>query len=215
MSTAELISTRTDALQTRDLIVGRGGRLVARLPDLSLAPGDAARIIGPSGAGKSTALFTLAGLLPAVSGASAVGGDAGQGRLRRGVGMIFQDLGLLAGLSVLDNVRAAAFAQGRRQDDAHARVLLDRLGLGELSRRPVERISRGEAQRVALARALHLRPAVILADEPTASLDDASAAEVAALLAEAAREEGAALLIATHDGRLNVRFPVAVMLEAA
>jgi putative ABC transport system ATP-binding protein len=193
------------------LDVGRDGRAIARLAPARLAPGSAWRLPGPSGSGKTTALFTLAGLLPPVAG-SVTWADTGA-PLRRGeAAVVFQDLLLVDGLSVLENVLLAPFALARPQDAAAARALLDRLGVGHLAGRRADRLSRGEAQRVAVARALVGAPRLLLADEPTASLDDAHAAATADLLLEAAAASGAALVIATHDSRLAARIPQALAL---
>lgn len=197
--------------------MGYRGRAVARVPDLSLVRSEAALLLGASGSGKSTALFTIGGLLAPLAGSVAFPDPPATGKTGkagRGVGIVFQDIHLLSGLSVLDNVLLAAFAVGARQDRARAADLLSRLGLAGVARRPAETLSRGEAQRVALARAMLLKPAVILADEPSASLDDESAEAVAELLIGAAEETGAALLIATHDARLKARIGRSVTVEA-
>jgi len=193
------------------LDVGRDGRVVARLAAARLTPGSAWRLPGPSGSGKTTALFTLAGLLPPVAGA-VTWSDTGA-PLRRGeAAVVFQDPLLVDGLSVLENVLLAPFALGRPQDAVAARAVLDRLGIDHLAGRRADRLSRGEAQRVAVARALVSAPRLLLADEPTASLDDAHAAATADLLLEAAATSGAALVIATHDSRLAARVPDALTL---
>lgn len=193
------------------LDVGRDGRAIARLAPARLAPGSAWRLPGPSGSGKTTALFTLAGLLPPVAGAVTWAHTGAP--LRRGeAAVVFQDLLLVDGLSVMENVLLAPFALGRPQGTAAARALLDRLGVGHLAGRRADRLSRGEAQRVAVARALIGAPRLLLADEPTASLDDAHAAATADLLLEAAAVSGAALVIATHDSRLALRIPQAFAL---
>lgn len=193
------------------LDVGRDGRAIARLAPARLAPGSAWRLPGPSGSGKTTALFTLAGLLPPVAG-SVTWADSGAALRRGEAAVVFQDLLLVDGLDVLENVLLAPFALGRPQDAAAARALLDRLGVGHLGGRRADRLSRGEAQRVAVARALIGAPRLLLADEPTASLDDVHAAATADLLLEAAAASGAALVIATHDSRLAARIPQALAL---
>lgn len=194
-------------LRLRGLTVGRAGRAMATVPDIDLSEGQGALLLGASGSGKSTALFTLAGLLAPLAGSASLEGYAlgpGMPGCDR-VGMVFQDVHLLTGLSVLDNVLLAAFARGSRQDSGAARQVLSQLGLAELMARRAETLSRGEAQRVAIARTVLMRPSLILADEPTASLDDGNADRVADLLLDAAGRTGAALLIATHDHRLKRR----------
>lgn len=194
-------------LRLEGLVVGRRGHAVARIPDIVLGAGEGALLLGRSGAGKSTALFTLAGLLAPISGSLTVScqpSDTGA-ETQPAVGLVFQDVHLLSGLSVLDNILLAPFVKGLRQDAGEARRALAAVGLASLAGRRAETLSRGEAQRVAIARALFIRPALILADEPTASLDDDNAEAVADLLQDAARRTGAAFVIATHDQRLRRR----------
>lgn len=202
-------------LQAERLLVGRAGQAIATLDDVVLNGGEAALILGPSGSGKSTALFTLAGLLSPVGGLVRLDGETISGlsphartRLRgRRIGMVFQDMHLLSGLSVLDNLLLAPFACGAPQDAGAARRKLADLGLEPLAGRRAETLSRGEAQRVAVARAMLMTPRLILADEPTASLDDDNAAQVAGLLLDAAARTGAVLVVATHDQRLKSQIP--------
>ncbi|PIB95669.1 ABC transporter ATP-binding protein [Caulobacter sp. X] len=209
-------------LTVRDLVAGYGQAPVARLSWLSLESGQAALLLGPSGAGKTSLLLAIAGLARIFGGDVEID-DQNLARLDRRrierfraahIGFVFQDLHLVTGLSVLDNVLLAPFASGRVQDRDRARFLLERLGLGEAAKRPAETLSRGQAQRVAIARALLQTPRLILADEPTASLDDGACERVADLLLEGARESGAALLIATHDQRLRARIGQVVEIEA-
>ena len=134
-------------------------------------------------------------------------GSAGRARLRaRLVGVVFQRASLLERLSVLDNVRLCAALAGldpRAAEREARRVFIEeRLGIGALAERRPSQLSGGEEQRAAVARALVHRPALVLADEPTACLDGASGRGVAEALATLARERGAAVLVATHDARL-------------
>lgn len=201
-------------LRVKNLAAGYRNRAVARLTSLDLSGGQAALLIGASGVGKTTLLLAIAGLARRFGGEVDFGDGASPHRLARSIGFVFQDLHLIAGLNALDNVLLAPFACGVRQDRPRALALLDSLGLSALAKRPAERLSRGEAQRVAVARAMLMAPKVLLADEPTASLDDAACADVTELLLRASAETGAALLIATHDARLKARIPVHVMAEA-
>ena len=203
------------------LASGYGARPVARLGHLTLAPGEAALLTGPSGSGKTTLLLAIAGLARRHAGRATVGGidlhdlpPARRDRFRgRSIGFVFQDLHLVTGLSALDNVLLAPYAAGAPQDRARALALLGELGLGGLAHAAAARLSRGQAQRVAIARAVLQKPKLILADEPTASLDDEAAAAVCDLLLAAAAANGAALVIATHDRRLRERIARQVAIE--
>ena len=210
------------ALWVDNLTAGYAGRPVARLDHLRLENGAAALLLGPSGSGKTTLLLALAGLAERISGSVQVAGVAPSSLDRRRldrfrgntIGFVFQNVHLVTGLTLHQNVLLAAYATGARQDATRARELIERLGVGAAADERAEKVSRGQAQRAAIARALLLRPRLILADEPTASLDDASCAAVADVLRRSAQEEGAALLIATHDHRLREHFSTVITVEA-
>jgi lipoprotein-releasing system ATP-binding protein len=189
---------------------------------LDLAPGDALVVTGPSGSGKSTLLHILGTLDRPSSGTVTIGGsdpfqlsEPELARFRnRSVGFVFQDHHLLPQYSVLENVLLPTLAFPDGQGGAHearARELLDRVGLGHrLGHRPAE-LSGGERQRAAVARALLGKPALLLCDEPTGSLDRAAAGAVADLLFELHdlyRAEGAVLVTVTHSLDLAARFPL-------
>jgi putative ABC transport system ATP-binding protein len=203
------------------LVVGYSGQAVARLPALKLQAGQAALILGASGSGKTSLLLSMAGLVEILGGRVQIGDTdmvalpaTAKDRFRgRRIGLIFQDIHLIAGLSVLDNLLLAPYAAGLPQDRARALALLATLGLEAKAHRPAETLSRGQAQRAAIARAMLLKPQLILADEPTASLDDEACGIVGDLLTAAAAESGAALLVATHDHRLKARIPMSVAAE--
>ncbi|WDF70917.1 ABC transporter ATP-binding protein [Novosphingobium sp. KACC 22771] len=200
-------------LKVTNLVAGYARRALARLECLTVAQGEAALLTGPSGAGKTTALLAIAGLADVLEGKVIVAGQdmaglsARQRDRHRGshIGTIFQDLHLIPGLSVIDNLLLAPFASRQRQDRARAIALLEKLGLAARIHARSETLSRGEAQRTAIARAMLVAPSLILADEPTASLDDDSCEAVLDLLLNAGRESGAALIIATHDSRVKSR----------
>jgi putative ABC transport system ATP-binding protein len=208
-------------LVVEDLVAGYGGVPVARLGALTLERGQAALILGASGSGKTSLLLAMAGLVDIHGGRLRVGDTdlaalplLQRDRYRgRHIGLVFQDIHLIAGLSVLENLLLAPYAAGLPQDRARASMLLERLGLGHKARVPAQTLSRGQAQRAAIARAMLLQPRLILADEPTASLDDDACRVVGDLLISAAEETGAALLIATHDQRLKSRIPLTVAAE--
>ena len=191
--------------------VRAGGRTILAIDALEVAAGTLCGIAGPSGGGKTTLLHLVAGLLrPARGSVRWAGADiAGLSEVERTawrrvhVGFVFQDFHLVPELTALDNVLLPVWfgAGSARPQRAAALALLARVGIATPARRAAV-LSRGEQQRVAIARALLHRPALILADEPTASLDGANAEAVGDLLIGAARETGATLLAVSHDRAL-------------
>jgi lipoprotein-releasing system ATP-binding protein len=186
--------------------------VVLREASLTLAAGQNAAIVGPSGSGKSTLLHIVGTLDSPTSGAVTLGGEnpftLDEPRLarfrNRNIGFVFQDHHLLPQLSVLENVLVPALAEGSPTGDTveRARELLARVGLAErMSHRPAE-LSGGERQRAGVARALLLKPALLLADEPTGNLDRKSAAAVGSLLVEMQQQERTMLLVVTHSAEL-------------
>lgn len=190
-------------------------------PDVSLPAGARALLRGPSGSGKSTWLGLVAGLLTPGSGrvhvdaveVTALAPRARDAWRAAALGFVPQRLHLSASLDVLGNLALPYVALGERPDGARIDSLLERLGLAGLARRRPQALSVGQMQRVAIARAVLRRPALLLADEPTASLDDRAAETVVGLLDDAAREAGATLVIATHDARVGTALPHATVVE--
>jgi putative ABC transport system ATP-binding protein len=176
--------------------------------DLDVAAGECVALVGRSGAGKSTLLHLLAGIDQAEAGSIAFDGQridtldeaARTAFRRRHLGLVFQNWNLVPSLSALDNLRLPLELVGVRGAAARerAQALLERLGLGELGHRFADEMSGGQQQRVAVARALVHAPSVLLADEPTGSLDAESAVAVMRLLVGACREAGASLVLVTH-----------------
>ena len=169
---------------------------------------------GASGSGKSTWMALAAGLLAATDGDITVAGQslralgkvAGDAWRARTVGFLPQKLHLSAALTVHDNLAMAQWAAGQPRDEGRIAQALTALDVQALAHRKPSQLSGGQAQRVALARAVLLKPKVILADEPTASLDDEAADASLALLRATAQRLGATLVIATHDARVNAFF---------
>ena len=188
----------------------------------SLAPGEAAAITGPSGSGKSTLLYILGALEPPSSGTVTLGGrnaftltPAQLADFRnQSIGFVFQDHCLLPQCSVVENVLVPTLVAGRAKraeggDRAGlARELIEQVGLGDrIDHRPGE-LSGGEKQRVAIARALIHEPRLLLCDEPTGNLDQASASTVASLLLDLHRRQQNILIVVTHSARLASEFPI-------
>jgi ABC-type lipoprotein export system ATPase subunit len=177
--------------------------------NLEVERGTFIAIEGPSGSGKTTLLGLLAGLEPPDDGTVTVLGHdlsrlsgAERARLRqRRIGIIFQSFGLIASLRVVENVGLPLLLAGvpDREREARSRLVLEEVGLGHVVGARVDELSGGERQRVGVARALVIEPALILADEPTGSLDEDNAAGVLQLLIDAVRRRGANLLLVTHD----------------
>lgn len=188
---------------------------VLRGADLSIAPGEIVALLGPSGSGKST-LLQAVGLLEGGFGGSIriTGTEAAQmnssertATRRDMLGFIYQFHHLLPDFNAIENVVLPQLVKGTSRADADARAseLLTTLGLGHrLTHRPSQ-LSGGEQQRVAVARALANRPALILADEPTGNLDEATAEIVFGEFLRLVRQEGSAALVATHNERLAAR----------
>jgi putative ABC transport system ATP-binding protein len=195
---------------------------VVTVPAWRTEAGEQWLLAGMSGSGKSTILHILAGLTRPTRGRVVVGGkdlsDLHAGALDRWrghtVGFVPQRLHLVAALDVRDNLRLAqAFAGGAR-DDARITQLLEALQIRELAGRYPRELSHGQAQRVAVARAVINRPQLLLADEPTASLDDAHAAMALELLRMQAVGVGATLVVASHDARVRAALPRTYALPA-
>jgi len=203
------------ALSIRDLRFGYpGASWSLAVPRFEIAPGEQVLLVGGSGRGKSTLLQVVAGLRDATGTVEVAGhridelrGAARDEARGRSIGMIFQTFNLLHGFTALENVLAGLMfsAMAPKEHEARARGLLQTLGIPD-PEAEVDRLSVGQQQRVAVARALAARPALVLADEPTASLDPENTATAMDLIQSACRADGAALLCTSHDPTLRARF---------
>lgn len=200
------------ALENVSLTLPSRAGPVAILKSVSLAarPGEALGIVGPSGSGKTSLLMVIAGLEPVTSGSLTVAGQnlAGRSeddlaRFRRDhIGIIFQSFHLIPTMTALENVAVPLEFKGAEDAEARAAHWLGRVGLGHrLSHYPGQ-LSGGEQQRVAIARALAAGARLLLADEPTGNLDSATGADIIRLLFDLREQEGATLLLVTHDEAL-------------
>ena len=201
---------------------GANDLVILREIDLAVTHGEAVAIVGASGSGKSTLLAILAGLdTPSIGNVDIDGQDIfaidedQRARLRAmNVGFVFQSFQLLPSLTALENVMLPLELSNDEKADELARQMLVRVGLGERLHHYPKHLSGGEQQRVALARAFVVRPKLLLADEPTGSLDADAGAEVIRLLFEMNREYGTTLVMVTHDETLAARCGRVVRLAA-
>src|SRR6266850_2716002 len=195
--------------------------VVLRGVNLSIAPGERVALTGESGSGKSTLLHLIAGLDQADGGEIWLGetrvsglSDAGRAALRRDrLGLVFQQFNLIPSLNVEDNLVFQARIAGRHDAVWHAE-LVERLGLGGLLKRYPEQLSGGQQQRVAIGRALAVKPLLLLADEPTGNLDEATADEVLSLARDLVARTGCGFLMVTHSVRLAATLDRQVNLHA-
>jgi putative ABC transport system ATP-binding protein len=198
-------------LRTTHLSFAYPNGAAMRFADVNVPQGDVLLLQGASGSGKSTLLALCCGLLTATGGRMEVAGqdvsrlsgaarDAWRGRT---VGFLPQRLHLTESLDVRGNLALVFFAAGLREEPAKIDAALQALDVAQLANRQPSELSGGQAQRVALARAVLLSPQIILADEPTASLDSEAAAQAIGLLLAAAQRCGATLVVATHDVRVT------------
>ena len=211
-------------LETRDVTkeYGKSAAPVRAVDGVSVAvkPGEFVAVVGPSGSGKTTLLALLAGLLTPTSGAVLIGGqdvarlsEGERARFRReNIGFTFQNNNLVPYLTAVENVELALRLKGKldKAGRERARELLGRLGLGEKLGSLPSQLSGGQQQRVAIARALVHQPLVVLADEPTASLDTERGLQVVEAFRDLVKEQGRAGVMVTHDLRM-VRFTDAVV----
>lgn len=191
--------------------------------DFSIPQGEHGLLLGESGSGKTTLLHIIGGLLrqyhgtvsiqdTALSALSEAALDSFRGRQ---IGFIFQRNHLISALTVEKNLALSPYLAGLPVDAARIDQVLASLGLQEKKKSRISELSHGQAQRVAIARAVLNKPSIILADEPTSALDDKNCERVISLLTDVARQNGATLLVATHDQRLKDRIRNRIDLTTA
>jgi putative ABC transport system ATP-binding protein len=219
-------TVRPPAIELADihLSLGRGAARVHILKgiSLSIARGDAVGFVGPSGSGKSTLLMTIAGLERPDRGSVAIAGKRIEGldedalaRFRGScIGIVFQSFHLIPTMTALENVAIPLELAGRPDAFERAREELKAVGLSDrLSHYPAQ-LSGGEQQRVALARALAPNPTILVADEPTGNLDEATGSTIIDLMFSLKRERGATLIVVTHDPTLAGRCDRTIRLRS-
>lgn len=193
-----------------------------RIPTFTLSKGSEMVIVGESGSGKTTLLNLIAGIITPDEGAVMLNGtdiatlsEAKRDRFRAAhVGCVYQTFNLLQGLTARENVLAATMFSGKKNNaEERATMLLARLGLKEKMHRRPRELSIGEQQRVAVARALVNTPALVLADEPTASVDARNARTVIDTMRELAHDESTSILTITHDAAVQAMFPISVAIS--
>jgi len=201
---------------------GEADLVILREIDLAVMPGEGVAVVGASGSGKSTLLAILAGLDTPTTGTVELAGEDlfaldedARAELRgRAVGFVFQSFQLLPSLTALENVMLPLELAGREDAEHAAREILAHVGLADRQQHYPKHLSGGEQQRVALARAFVVRPQLLLADEPTGSLDAQAGEQVIELLFRLNREAGTTLVMVTHDEHLAERCTRIVRLAA-
>jgi putative ABC transport system ATP-binding protein len=214
-----IIAVRGVAKSVQD---ASGSLDILRDIDFSVSKGETAAIVGASGSGKSTLLAIMAGLDTPSTGQVMLAGqsmfdlseDERAAVRAQHVGFVFQSFQLMPNLTALENVMLPLELAGRSDARSAATAMLQRVGLGERLKHLPKVLSGGEQQRVALARAFVVQPALLLADEPTGSLDHATGAAVMDLMFALNREQGTTLVLVTHDRQLAARCERMLVIEA-
>ncbi len=207
-------------LQSSGLKYSYPGQKALELPDLSCEPAGKLLITGQSGSGKTTLLHLISGLLRIQQGDVKLLGESLKGmsqsaldRFRgRHIGLVFQQARFISSLRVIDNVCAAQYFGTGKSDRQEAMRLLEALGIQSKAQGYTQGLSGGERQRLSIARALASKPEVVMADEPTSSLDDVHAEAVYHLLSTECSSRGASLIVVSHDQRLKDKFQNVVSL---
>lgn len=207
-------------IQTQNLTFSYAEKVNFVFPDIRAENGEALLITGGSGKGKTTLLHLLGGLLRPKKGSISIGetelsslSEKQLDQFRgKNIGLVLQQSHFVEALSVLENVVLASWLATGKKAEEKAKLLLKQLDLEDQLYKLTSQLSIGQQQRVSIARALINEPRLLLADEPTSSLDDENAFKVATLLSDLSKEYKASLIIVTHDQRLKDRFPNQISL---
>lgn len=208
---------------TKSFRLPDGGELkVLDVENFHMAAGEQSILLGESGGGKTTLLHCIAGIMAPTSGSIMLDGleltrlsESGRDRVRAAkIGYVFQSFNLLSGFTALENVRLGMTFGDGKHDPSRARLLLERVGLGDRLGHKPGQLSVGQQQRVAVARALANRPKLLLADEPTANIDPQNQQRIIDLIRQTCQEENVALLMVTHSMQVAEQFPRVERLES-
>lgn len=201
-------------LKTESVRYSYDGTETLSFPNIHLQVGENLLVLGESGVGKTTLIQILAGLLPPLSGTIVINGthlndlpskELDQFRGKH-IGMVFQRPYFVRNLSITQNLLLSLHLSKNKPNKAYAFELLKKVGLADKANKLPDQLSEGEQQRASIALAVIKRPSLILADEPTASLDDTNCEAICAMLKEQATSNNAQLIIITHDHRLKRQF---------
>jgi putative ABC transport system ATP-binding protein len=198
-------------------------KTVVNLPDINLEDGGNLLVTGLSGSGKSTLLHILAGILNPTKGSYEINGtnlfslsETQRDRFRgQHIGIVFQQMHLIQSLTIADNIHVARYMAGLTADQKKVKALCNTLEIGDKLNSFPDELSQGQKQRVAIARAVVNDPVLLLADEPTSSLDDLRSESVIELLKKSAEISEASLIVSTHDSRVKKHFKNVLNLEGA
>lgn len=201
-------------ISTKGITFSYSKEQLFHMPDLYCEAGNTILITGDSGKGKTTYLHILAGILKPNKGEILIGkkdivlfSDAKRDKFRgKNIGLVLQKSHFVASLTVLENLEIASWLATGKKNSARAKELLEKLDIANQANKLPSQLSIGQQQRVSIARALMNDPKVLLADEPTSSLDDKNAEKVIQLLTDLSKEYKAALVIVTHDARIKEKF---------
>lgn len=208
-------------IECKDLVCRYDSVTEVRLPDFSMPSGGELLIHGLSGSGKSTLLHILAGVLKPSEGIYLLNNvniydmnESDRDKFRgKNIGLVFQQMHLIRTLNVMDNIKLAQYLAGYKPEPKKIKNICDELEIADKINVFPEQLSYGQKQRVTIARAIINHPIVLLADEPTSSLDDLRSEKVIRMLKSQAKKTGAMLIISTHDHRIKKHFSETVYLD--